>query len=45
MGGRGAVLTPTRTLPRQGGGEWFGGDAQDIPTPVSPSREGNDTPG
>jgi hypothetical protein len=38
MGGRGAVLTPTRTLPPQGGGERFAGAAHDIPTLVSPHR-------
>ena len=35
MGGRGAVLPPTRTLPHQGGGERFKGGAHDIPTLVS----------
>jgi hypothetical protein len=38
MGGRSTGSTPTRTLPRQGGGEVFEGDGHDIPLPVSPSR-------
>ena len=37
-GGRGAVLTPTRTLPHRGGGERVEGAAHEIPTPVSPWR-------
>jgi hypothetical protein len=43
MGGRGAVHTPTRTLPHPGGGERFEGDAHDRPTLVSPlTGEGQD---
>jgi hypothetical protein len=33
MGGRGAVLTPTRTLPVTGGGERFADAAHDILNP------------
>jgi hypothetical protein len=42
MGGRGAVRTPTRTLPHQGGGERFEGAAHDMLAPVSLVGEGWD---
>jgi hypothetical protein len=42
MGGKRAVLTPTRTLPHQGGGEQFEGATHEIPTLVSVKGEGSD---